>query len=35
MSWIVLIGVAGVAVLAGVFVVIFWLLGRGHDDDST
>ena len=34
MSWIVLIG-AGVVVLGGAFALIFWLLGRGHDDDST
>jgi len=30
---IVLIGV-GVIVLGGVFALIFWLLGRGRDDDS-
>ncbi len=33
MSWIVLIG-AGVVVLGGAFALIFWLLGRGRDDDS-
>jgi hypothetical protein len=34
MSWIVLISAAGIIVLGGAFVLIFWLLGRGHDDDS-
>ena len=34
MSWILLIGVAGIVLLAAAFALMFWLFGRGHDDDS-
>ena len=32
MSWIVLLGAAALVVAIGVFVLIFWLIGKGGDE---
>ena len=32
MSWMLIVGVAGLVLVGGAFVLIFWLLGKGGDE---